>query len=514
MQRTTMPRPRRETPRRPKSRHPHLEIMEDRLLMSSVPSNGFIPGLVPAKYLTPSFIDSYLQALRAALVKTGPPSNNQNQPAFDISNPNFTQINQDGFGDNMNSYSWSMAWFKGKLYVGTMRGNAGASLVDPTIQYKNNDLGAEIWAYTPETGTWEKVYKSPLIPTSSGQNVWADNGFRDMFVYTDPSTGQETLFVAGVVFPSAAPGVNVRPRLLYTDGGEFKEVPQGFLGDLDSAHGVDSLRAMAEYNGKLYLTAGSLLGEGFIVESADPTPGDNNTFSNFSRVSPQGMLAFELQVYNNYLYVGTTAASGGYSVYKMDADHIFTPVVTNGANGSDIQGNPPSAVLSMAVFKDKLYVGSQVDLIRIDADDNWQLIVGNPRETPLGHMDPLSGLTGGFGNPFTNHIWRLQEYGGQLYAGTWDTAVYVQTALQNVENLGPYVNVIRRGAPAIGPYANVQAGFDLWTSGDGASWTRTTHTGFGDPYNAGVRSLLATPIGLAVGSINAQEGTQVWIKRR
>ena len=26
-----------------------------------------------------------------------------------------------GFGDFQNSYSWSMAWFKGKLYVGTAR---------------------------------------------------------------------------------------------------------------------------------------------------------------------------------------------------------------------------------------------------------------------------------------------------------------------------------------------------------------------------------------------------------
>ena len=32
-----------------------------------------------------------------------------------------TQIAQNGFGDHTNDYAWSMAWFKGKLYVGTAR---------------------------------------------------------------------------------------------------------------------------------------------------------------------------------------------------------------------------------------------------------------------------------------------------------------------------------------------------------------------------------------------------------
>src|SRR5687768_4110374 len=33
----------------------------------------------------------------------------------------FTQVAPQGFGDRHNSVAWSMAWFKGNLYVGTGR---------------------------------------------------------------------------------------------------------------------------------------------------------------------------------------------------------------------------------------------------------------------------------------------------------------------------------------------------------------------------------------------------------
>ena len=42
----------------------------------------------------------------------------------------FDQIARGGFGDSANAYAWSMAWFGGKLYVGTSRNNlCNASIV-------------------------------------------------------------------------------------------------------------------------------------------------------------------------------------------------------------------------------------------------------------------------------------------------------------------------------------------------------------------------------------------------
>src|SRR5688572_12722358 len=33
----------------------------------------------------------------------------------------FAEVAPQGFGDRQNSWAWSMAWFQGKLYVGTQR---------------------------------------------------------------------------------------------------------------------------------------------------------------------------------------------------------------------------------------------------------------------------------------------------------------------------------------------------------------------------------------------------------
>src|SRR5579875_3839386 len=46
------------------------------------------------------------------------------RPGFGWQDPaplSFARIDKPGFGDPQNSFSWSMAWFGGKLYVGTNR---------------------------------------------------------------------------------------------------------------------------------------------------------------------------------------------------------------------------------------------------------------------------------------------------------------------------------------------------------------------------------------------------------
>ena len=54
-------------------------------------------------------------------------------------NPQFMQVNQDGFGDRFNIYAWSMKEFNGYLYVGTL----------------NQKKGAELWRYDGDT--WEQI---------------------------------------------------------------------------------------------------------------------------------------------------------------------------------------------------------------------------------------------------------------------------------------------------------------------------------------------------------------------
>jgi hypothetical protein len=415
--------------------------------------------------------------------------------------PPFEQINEDGFGECLNSYSWSMTWFKGSLYVGTNKGSFLQTIgwIDPDYDCEGvdpeKDPAAEIWKYSPETKTWEMVFLSPTdVPVWGQPGVFTarDNGFRDLMVYTE-ADGTEALYAGGVIYPFLFE--TRRPRILRsTDGVNFEAIPQEpgtYLGDLN----VTTYRAMAQYKGRFYITAGSVVGEGIILESSNPSEGNDS----FRVVTPPGMLAFELIPWNDHLYIGSGEASvgTGFRVMKTDAEPNGTPfydfetVVPDGAYGRYFLG-PNNAVLSMAPFGGRLYVGGQNDMVRINPDDTWELVVGDARDTPTGPMHPISGFGQGFGNWFTGHFWRMETHDDTLWVGTWDVAVHF------------------RIIPLIGPLIDAESGFDLWSTEDGVSWTQVTRNGLDSKFNPGVRGLESTPFGLYLGTTNPYDGTQVY----
>src|SRR5690606_25943020 len=92
---------------------------------------------------------------------------------------------------------------------------------------------------------------------------------------------------------------------------------------------------------------------------------------------------------------------------------------------------PTIEVLGMQVFQGRLYVGTNgvlippllmgpAELIRINPDNSWELVVGDGRETPRGWMYPVSGFTAGFGNFYNAHVWRMAEFENRLFVGTFD----------------------------------------------------------------------------------------------
>ena len=78
----------------------------------------------------------------------------------------FRMINRSGFGDGLNSYTHSMAWFQGRLFVGTTRGvlqmnkcnepmpNMKPWPTDWKADVYDYDRRAEIWRYDPADGLW------------------------------------------------------------------------------------------------------------------------------------------------------------------------------------------------------------------------------------------------------------------------------------------------------------------------------------------------------------------------
>lgn len=435
--------------------------------------------------------------------------------------PNLTKIASNGFGDQRNGYAWSMAWFKGKLYVGTGRSQHCVEAATLDFYYPNQgqynpqpapdlscppnkydlDLRAEIWQYTPSTGAWVRVYRSSADvpnPRAAGKFVARDIGFRGMVVHND------ALYVGGVTAGEYIPELaqSHPPRILRTgDGASFTPL-NGAPAIINTASGPQrpiGYRAMEVHDGRMFVTAsGGLLGDGVIVEIGNP----DGAAPTFTQVSPAGMQVFEMESFNGSLYAGTGDSRSGYSVFRTSATgtlpYTFGPIVTGGAG----RGALTTSVVAMHPYRGRLYIGAsgwfgtlaQSELIRVNTNDTWDLVVGNPRlDWNLQLKYPISNLIDGFGNPFNAHFWRGQEHQGELQVGTNDWSWSL------------------RQLPLVPQLLGIQFGFDVFGSCDGASWYGVTASAFGDGlYNFGARTMSSTSEGRFYGSTNHATGTSVW----
>lgn len=478
---------------------------------------------------------------------------------LELSNAAFRKIANNGLGDPLNSYAWSMKWYKGKLYVGTGRivncvsllsadaakgtsvYNIGVANVGcPKLPDVYSQLGAEIWQYTPETQTWKRVYKSPnTIPIYNaglGSNgnptifVAREVGFRGMLVFKEKD-GHDRLYVGSVnagSFLEKYPPYDQQgwpaPVILYTDDGEnWKAVPTNpgtFMGNLSQARPgsirkARSIRGLEQMGNRMFATVGDYTGVGSVIASDDnPSLGDNH----WAYVSPieEEMPVWNLAAFNNFIYAETgdmnLPNNPGYGVYKIDPNKVplpgtstlpnWIPVVTNGGCQTNPRYQAPNG-LSMAVFKNQLYVGTNkpTEMIRINPDDSWDLVVGQPRvvgpscNTEPGFKHPISGLSTGFGNYFTGHFWRMAASSDTLYLTTWDWSVFMQYFSRT--------DALFRS----------QYGFDAYKTNDGVHWTNLTRSGFNDSSYGG-RSIEVTPYGAFLGSASENGGFQIYQETR
>lgn len=443
-------------------------------------------------------------------------------PGF--SQKDFRLIADGGFGDGLNNYAHSMAWFNDHLYVGTMRGNfplMKARLpinLDPwPVECPENpfdlDLCAEIWCYSPSRDSWQRVYKSPKITGSHGKPIPRELGYRGMAVYQDDSSDDPALYVS-TWSPAKGPG----PVLLRSqDGRNFDVTCEPGLMGLP----VTTIRSLTVLKGRLFTTpAGSRGGNpnvsahSVVYESRNPAGGQWKPVSDYGFGDLGNKTIFEMASFADHLYVSTFNLEG-YQVWRTDAEgeppYHWDKVIECGA----YRGARNQCVLSMFPFKGALYVGSGIqgggidrqhkigpappELIRIFPDGHWDLIVGEERETPDGHKKPLSGYLPGFDNFFNGYFWRLCEHKGWLYLATFDWSFALGYARRESWPQA-FTNIVNRlGEEFI---LETQSGFDLYRSYDGENWVPVTKNGMGNPYNIGLRTMASTPHGLFLGTAN------------
>lgn len=448
-----------------------------------------------------------------------------------LARPDFRKVSENGFGDGYNSYAHSMCWFDGALYVGTSRatmallgaGDRGGmkdvaldawpvELTDRvyTPAFEERQARAEIWRMDPAAGTWERVYRAPLVHGVDGTRMSRELGYRAMCVFQAEGDTRPALYVAGWS-RSRGEGMEI---LRSEDGRTFDPVgPRGLAG-LE----VTSTRSLVPFRGMLFTsptgaTGGRQNASGLasVLMSRDPARGDwipvnENGFGN-----PRNLGVFEIAATDTHLYAGTANLGQGYEVWRTTAEgdppFRWECMLTNGAG----RGRVSQGCVSMQAFNGCMFIGSGIqkggidkqnkvgpagpELIRLNPDGSHDVIMGE-RRTPGG---PRSGLLPGFNNLFSGSIYNMAVHDGWLYAGTQDWMVFL--LYKDLDRLdSPAGRLMRR--IDVDQLVESGAGFDLWRSRDGENWVPVTRSGFENPYNHGIRNLVSTPHGLFVGTQN------------
>jgi SAM-dependent methyltransferase len=446
-----------------------------------------------------------------------------------LSARNFQKISHNGFGDQYNAYPHSMIWYKDHLYVGTTRANLhlmwftmkewvdrfAAWPVERPANPFDLDLRAQIWRYYPPTDTWEQVYISPMLMGSEGFEVPLSIGFRGITLYQGKHDPEPVIYCT-TWGTSKGPG----PVLLRcADGRHFEQVGEPGLGDPT----VSTIRAVVPFDGKLFVSpTGTTKGKYManvpdrmvILVSEDLEAGTWQLACEpfFGDLNNSGI--FDLAVFNGYLYASTSNSSEGFQIWKTDGQgkppYTWRKVITRGGyRGKENQG-----VCHLFEFQGALYIGSGIlgghdrehqigpaspELIRLFPDDSWELIVGDPRLTPEGLRVPRSGFRSGYNSPTVGYFWRMCEYEGHLYLGTYDWSVWAPYVRPEALPEGLRKRIERVSVDTI---VKLLSGFDLWRSADGVNWVPVTRNGFGNPFNFGLRTMAASPHGLFLGVAN------------
>ncbi|HYR88125.1 MAG TPA: hypothetical protein VE422_28865 [Terriglobia bacterium] len=460
---------------------------------------------------------------------TSSPKRSREAHATALGQEHFVPLSLRGFGDGWNAYIHGMIWFEGRLYCGTFRANLclkrrqkvhgpqwpvwPIKCPDGDV-FQELDLRGQIWRFDPRTASWENVQRSPIVKGRDGQDIPRECAYRGLVVFQGKSDSKAVLYVT--------PFSNTRstgPVILRSENGEtFEPVSKPGLG----FDGISSFRFLTAFKGRVFTSPVGMTNNivnyspyPVVFESDDPRADSWRPVSTPGFGDPNNSVVFETVAFGDWLYAGTFNHVSGCQLWKTAAEgkglYRWTKVLDLGA----FRGNFNEGVLAMCPFKDALYTGTCIqdggfdrvnrvgpaagEIIRVYPDDSWDLVVGSARLTPQGLKVPTSGLRPGFDDFFNGYIWRMCVHEGRLYVGTMNWSAWL-----NYVDMNQWPERLREFIEARGIQQQIErgGGFDLWSTADGNHFEPVTCNGFGNPFNCGARSLVSTPYGLAVGTVN------------
>ncbi|MDY6857281.1 MAG: hypothetical protein SWO11_21780 [Thermodesulfobacteriota bacterium] len=282
--------------------------------------------------------------------------------------PQFIQVNQNGFGSQFNRYCWSMKVWNGHLYVGT----------------RNMKKGGEIWRYD---GTeWQNV-------VSAGFTSKESEGFRNLEILNNVIYAGSMNLYSGAELLRSHDGTNW--EIVMDDG---FGVPQN-----------DSIRGMQTFAGFLYIGLQNQgTGSGQLYRTEDGTTFIPVSLDGFGDRDNNSMHTME--VFNSQLYVGTRNRNAGLQIWRTMDGSNFEMVVGPGAATPEGFGSKRGnrSAMDMHVFNGQMYVGVSNPTRGFSV---WRTSDG------LTYEQVISNGFGVFGNSFA---WRFATYENQVWLGTYN----------------------------------------------------------------------------------------------
>ena len=418
---------------------------------------------------------------------------------------------------------WDMVEYNGHLYVSICTGTEENAPDDNTMQsfaiVRGDEKADGTFTWTPLIGDQEKDgarYTFGIDPERTR------SGAANLIVYKDH------LYIGEYNDEQIA-----MERILFNKTGEGSD---GSLGGVDCSF----VNANLEQSVNLYRMDKDENIELLVGDATTmfPNGGISGIGSGFGHNENQYI--WRMEVYDGKLYIGTFDTSsllepiGQFSngdIIGMTPEQWATQLQyikellellyeknnTNPVATYEMQATPETATPETAMYMDDMAVevedsfaseaAALTDMMEIAPD-----VLGNDTEAAV--LSPENSVEDRITSlqDFSDYYETMLDQYEQL-AAEYDLGDDLKDAFEKLLNQETW-DKIKSVLVCLNYMRTASRGFDMYVTSDGVNFETLTTSGFGDPYNHGLRVFAVTNQGLCLGTANPFYGTQLWIQRK
>ena len=415
---------------------------------------------------------------------------------------------------------WDMVEYNGHLYVSICTGTEENAPDDNTMQsfaiVRGDEKADGTFTWTPLIGDQEKDdarYTFGIDPERTR------SGAANLIVYKDH------LYIGEYNDEQIA-----MERILFNKTGEGND---GSLGGVDCSF----VNANLEQSVNLYRMDKDENIELLVGDATTmfPNGGISGIGSGFGHNENQYI--WRMEVYDGKLYIGTFDTSsllepiGQFSngdIIGMTPEQWATQLQyikellyeknkTNPVATYEMQATPETATPETAMYMDDMAVEVEDSFASEAADltDMMEIapdVLGN--DTEVAVLSPENSVEDRITSlqDFSDYYETMLDQYEQL-AAEYDLGDDLKAAFEKLLNQETW-DKIKSVLVCLHYMRTASRGFDMYVTSDGVNFETLTTSGFGDPYNHGLRVFAVTNQGLCLGTANPFYGTQLWIQRK